>query len=59
MVRAGVAARVVTHGLVLIPRDDWRLAYVSVGVDGIHGEMSDSRPADEKLGQPGDLGVPS
>jgi hypothetical protein len=37
-------------GLVLIPRDDWRLAYASAGVDDIHGEMGDGRPADEKAG---------
>jgi hypothetical protein len=35
-------------GLGVIPRDDWRLAYVSAGVDDIHGEMGDSWPTDEK-----------
>ena len=49
----GVAARVVTDGLVLIPRDGWRLAYVSVGVDDIHGEMSHSRLVDEIAGSAG------
>jgi hypothetical protein len=40
-------------GLVLIARDDWRLAYVSAGAGDIHGETGDSRPADEKAGSAG------
>jgi hypothetical protein len=40
-------------GLVLIARDDWRLAYVSAGVDDIHGEMGDSLLIDEKAGSAG------
>jgi hypothetical protein len=44
-------------GLVLIPGDDRRLAYVSAGVDDIRRETGDSRPAGEKPGQPGDPGA--